>query len=487
MSSETTARGTVVLVLSKALFLVGSVLIHVFLGRYLGPRGYGQYGLAMSIVLWFEVVVNSAIPWAVSKVISERKTLARPVFFQGIGLQLAFSTVVLAVFLFLAPSLARVFGDDSIRILLWWVALDIPFFALLSVVLTYFNGLQRFGRQGLVSIGRILFKVLATVFLVLAGYDVVGALVANIIASLLALIAGLFLLRLDRPSSETVRLIDRVLSFGLPYTLFLLSAQLLLSIDLWSVKILIHDPAAAGFYTSAQTISRVPYFLFLGLTTALFPALSHSVSSGQEEASRAQVRQALRLQALVLLPVGAIVSASPEAVVKLFFGIDYQPAVAPLTLLFWGMILFTCFYNLAVILSVTGRPLTALGFSLACIGGDILLNWLLVPRMGMVGAALATALTSLAGAAILALLVTFRFGRVLSIQTLVKMAAAAGLIFGLSTLLPLEGFLLILKGGVLFAVYIGCMMALKEVHREDLNRLAALWPSSLRWPRREVW
>jgi len=487
MTSKTTARGTVLLVLSKALFLVGSVLIHVFLGRTLGPSGYGQYGLAMSILLWFEVVVNSAIPWAVSKVISERKTLARPVFLQGMGFQMAFSMVVLAVFVVLAPTLARIFGDSSIRVLLWWVALDIPFFALLSVVLTYFNGLQRFGRQGLVSISRILFKSLATVFLVLGGYEITGALVANIIASVLALATGLFLLRLPPKPPERVRLIDRVLSFGLPYTCFLLCAQLLLSIDLWSVKILVDDPAAAGFYTSAQTISRVPYFLFLGLTTALFPALSHSVSSGQEEASRKQVRQAMRLQALVLLPAGAIVSASPGAVVKLFFGIDFQPAVAPLTLLFWGMILFTCFYNLAVILSVTGRPLSALGFSLACIGGDVVLNWLLVPRMGLTGAALATALTSLAGTVILAALVTARFGGLLSVRTLLKLLAAAGLVFGLSALLDLEGILLVVEGVVLFGVYIGSMIALKEVHREDFDRLSALWPSSLRWPRREVW
>jgi len=487
MASETTARGTVLLVFSKALFLVGSVMIHVFLGRTLGPRGYGQYGLVMSILLWFEVVVNSAIPWAVSKVISERKILARPVFLQGFGLQLAFSTAVLAAFAVLAPALARVFGDGSIRVLLWWVALDIPFFALLSVVLTYFNGLQHFGRQGIVSISRILFKVLATIFLVLSGFNITGALVANIIASVLALMVGFFLLRLPPSPSERIRLIDRVLTFGLPYTLFLLSAQLLLSIDLWSVKILVDDPAAAGFYTSAQTISRVPYFLFLGLTTALFPALSHSVSSGQEAASRAQVRQAIRLQALILLPAGAVVSASPGAVVQLFFGIDFQPAVAPLTLLFWGMILFTCFYNLAVILSVTGRLTTALGFSLACIGGDVVLNWLLIPQMGLMGAALATALTSLVGTVVLAWLVTVRFGGVLSIRTLIKLVAAAGLIYGLSALLDLEGLLFILEGVVLFAIYIGSMVILKEVRREDFNRLAALWPSSLRWPRREVW
>jgi O-antigen/teichoic acid export membrane protein len=487
MASETTARGTIVLVLSKALFLVGSVLIHVFLGRYLGPEGYGQYGLVMSILLWFEVVVSSAVPWAVSKVISERKLLARHVFLQGIGIQLIFSMTVLAVFVLLTPTLARVFGDAAIRILLWWVALDIPFFALLSIVLTYYNGLQRFGRQGMVSISRILFKVLATILLVMGGYAIKGALVANIVASLLALITGLFLLRLPSPSTHRVRLVRRVLSFGVPYTLYLLSAQLLLSLDLWSVKILVDDPAAAGFYTSAQTISRVPYFLFLGLTTALFPALSHSVSSGQEEASRVQVRQAMRLQALILLPTGAIVCASPDAVVRLFFGADFQPAVGPLAVLIWGMILFTCYYNLAVILSVIGRPLAAVGFSLIFILGDGLLNWLLVPRMGTTGAALATLFTSVSGTVVLAVVVSRRFGTLLSRHTLFKLAVATGLVFWLSARMPWGGVLLILEGLVLLAIFMGIMVALREVQRKDFDRLKALWPSSLRWPRREVW
>jgi len=477
MAPATTARGTALLVFSKALFLAGSVVIHVFLGRSLGPGGYGLYGLAISILLWFEVVVNSAVPWAVSKVISEKKILARTVFRQGTFLQLGFSAAVLILFVVLSPFLARVFGDPAVKILLWWAALDIPFFALLSICLTYFNGLQQFGRQGIVSICRIFFKVAATMLLVTYGLSVRGALLGNILGSALALLVGLYLLNLPRPSEHRVRLIERVLSFGIPYTLFLLCAQLLLSVDLWSVKILLKQATITGFYTSAQTISRVPYFLFLGLTTALFPALSKSTSSNQSEVSRIQIGQAMRLLAIVLLPAGAIVSSAPGPIVRLFFGIHFSPAIFPLAVLIWGMILFTVYTTLAMILSVAGRPVAVLGYSLFLILVDVLLNAILVPRIGLLGAALATTITGLLGVIILGGAVFRKFRVLIGWPSVVKMVCAAVMLFGLSRLIPLQGALFVLKGVFLFALYLGCLVLLKEVDQEDFRRIRDLWPA----------
>jgi O-antigen/teichoic acid export membrane protein len=477
MSTETTARGTVLLVFSKALFLAGTVLIHVFLGRTLGPVGYGQYGLVMSILLWFEVVVSSTVPWAVSKVISEKKIPARSAFSQGVRLQLVISLSVLVLFVVLAPVLAYVFGDRTVKILLWWAALDIPFFALWSVFLTYFNGLQRFGRQGFISIIRIFFKVAATILFVLSGYSVRGALIANILGSVLAVLVGLFVLQLPPKSQDQFRLTDRVLSFGVPFTLFLLCTQLLLSVDLWSVKILMKETSATGFYTAVQTITRVPYFLFLGLSTALFPALSHSTSSGQVHVSRIQVRQAMRLLALVLLPLATIVASSSQQVINLLFSSQFNPAVVPLTILVWGMILFTMFYNMAVMVSVAGRPYVAVLFSGMLIVIDVLFNWLLVPSMGLMGAALATTLTGFLGVVILGFLVYRQFKVFIWSWSIIKMLAVAVLIFVLSVLAPFEGLLLVVKSIVLFALFQGCMVLIGEVGKEDYRRLRDLCPS----------
>jgi stage V sporulation protein B len=477
MASATTARGTILLSFAKAIFLAGSLIIHIFLGRTLGPADYGQYGLVMSILLWFEVIVNSAVPWAVAKVVSEERSSAARAFRQGMICQLVFSLFVLVLFLILSPAMARAFGDRAMKILLWWAAMDIPLFALLSVYLTYFNGLQQFGRQGLVTIGRIVFKVVATVALVLGGFSVQGALVANILASLLALLLGAVLLRRPPLSPEPVRLLDRVLDFGVPFTLFLLSAQLLMSVDLWLVKILVPEASAAGFYTSAQTVSRVPYFLFLGLSTALFPALSQSISSGRVDISRIQIRQAMRLMALVLLPAGAIVSSSSRAVVGLLFGANFSPAILSLSVLIWGMILYTVFYNLAVILSVAGRPVAALLYSLALAALGGLLCWMLVPVWGLAGAAAATTIVSLAGMVILGVLVQRQFGPLIEGRAMAKMVVVSAIIFGVSLLVPLGGVLFLFKSVVLFVLFVGGMVLVKEMGRGDLERLKALWPS----------
>jgi len=221
----------------------------------------------------------------------------------------------------------------------------------------------------------------------------------------------------------------------------------------------------------------VPYFLFLGLTAALFPALSQSTSSGQAEVSRVQIKQAIRLLALTLLPAGAIVSSAPRAVVGLFYGAHFSPAVLPLTVLTWGMILFTVFFTLAIILSVAGRPLAALLYSLVLILVDVILNGALVPRMELVGAALATTVTGLLGTAILGGLVFRQFKVLIRRQSLVKMILTAAVIFGLSALIPLEGPLFVLKCLFLFTLYVGCLVLLREVGQEDFRRIRSLWPT----------
>ena len=471
MSTETTARGTVLLILSKALFLIGTILIHVFLGRTLGPEGYGQYGLVMSILLWFEVVVSSMVPWAVSKIISEKKISARSAFDQGMRLQLVISIALLVIFVILAPTLASLFGDRTIKILLWWAALDIPFFALWSVLLSYFNGLQRFGRQGFISISRIFFKLMAIILIVLSGYSVKGALVGNILGSVLAVVAGLFVLRLAPKVQERFRLTDHVLSFGIPFTLYLFCTQLLLSVDLWSVKIFLKETSATGFYSAVQTITRVPYFLFLGLSTALFPALSHSTSSGQIHVSRIQVHQAMRLLVLVLLPSAAIVASSSKQIIDFLFSSQFEPAVAPLTILMWGMILFTIFYNMAVIVAVAGRPYTAVIYSGMLIVVDVVFNWLLISSLGLRGAAIATTLTGFLGVIIMGTIVYRQFKVFLWSWSIVKMLAVGILIFILSWLVPFEGFFLVVKCIVLFALFQSGMVLVGELGKEDYRRL----------------
>jgi hypothetical protein len=57
------------------------------------------------------------------------------------------------------------------------------------------------------------------------------------------------------------------------------------------------------------------------------------------------------------------------------------------------------------------------------------------------------------------------------------MILAAAFIFGLSALVPLEGSLFVLKSLILFSLYVGCLIVLREVGEEDFRRLRSLWPT----------
>ena len=115
-------------------------------------------------------------------------------------------------------------------------------------------------------------------------------------------------------------------------------------------------------------------------------------------------------------------------------------------------------------LGIAAVPLMALVVSPATAAGimlpplilmDVILNWLLVPRMGVPGAAVATCMTGFSGMAVMAVIVFRQFPAFIGGRSLLKMVFMAALLFWVSTLIPLQGFLFILKVNFFFALYLG--------------------------------
>ena len=142
-------RGFVFLVIGWAIWIIAGYFINIGLARYLGPEMYGIYGLVMSVLLWLEIFIITGVPYAVQKFVASDEKNAYSIlrtagFIQGtvIGFLLVFS-------FFAAPLLANLF-DDKRLILYFRVAfINILFFGIYYLYVSFQNGLRNFGRQSL--------------------------------------------------------------------------------------------------------------------------------------------------------------------------------------------------------------------------------------------------------------------------------------------------------------------------------------------------
>lgn len=154
--------------------------------------------------------------------------------------------------------------------------------------------------------------------------------------------------------------------------------------------------AEVGYLYVAITLAELIWFISVAAETVLYPQVAH-MPEGEAAALTARVcRQILALS--FLSGVGLALLASPA--VLLYGGRAFLPAVTPLRLLLPGIVALTISKALSALWIREGwfLMLTLLAGGTGLL--SVALNALLIPRLGTVGAALATTLPYLLNAGV---------------------------------------------------------------------------------------
>ena len=144
-----------------------------------------------------------------------------------------------------------------------------------------------------------------------------------------------------------------------------------------------------GFYSAAQRPIQLLLALPAVISASILPSLSRFANQNQEKFKQV-MEQALAITMLIAFPLMAGGMALAQQLIPLVYGTDYIGAIAPFQLLA-ASILIT-FPTLLIYHAIIANNLQK-KFILQMATGAIMniaLNWWLIPREGVVGAALAT-------------------------------------------------------------------------------------------------
>ena len=217
-----------------------------------------------------------------------------------------------------------------------------------------------------------------------------------------------------------------------PYDYLIVSQTLALSLDLWMVKALL--PAAqAGYYRGASLIAQVPFALSSGLVWGLFAAYSDARRRGDVERQRHYVSQSVRLLvAAASLWVALVVPTARALLITIGFPAAYGAGAPVLVLLTTGTAIGMVAVAVGPTLLLEGRGRAVLGTAIGLVAVEAVAAYLLIPRMGAKGAALAAGgAFAIAGvAALIALRERLAFPLASTLLRLVVPAAVVGLAAG---------------------------------------------------------
>lgn len=368
-------------------------LAYTQLFRYLGPTQSGQFQFVLSYVTLFGVMVDFGIQQYIIKKISENRDRAKEYFHQFLAVEVLLAAVVFGAMIGIAywngyePVVIKAIIVAGFGVALH--GLTYPFLA----VITAFYDLKKAALLNFISSAINTAIIFITIWV---GGSIVMLTSQQVIYAFLALIMYYRYVQphIGRPevikgiSAFRFSLVKKVLVAAFPFALLVGFSTIYNRIDIVLVTKLL-GYTQTGLYTAAYKFFDLLGFFPAVVSHALYPVFASLMSQGQVAAVRETLERYLRFMAAVALPMatGGMILAKP--IILLLAGEEFADASSVLAVLVWApAILFVyVLVNALVISQLTKLATFITGINVVV---NIIGNLILLPRYGIMGAAIMT-------------------------------------------------------------------------------------------------
>ena len=431
--STSASRGAIVMVAGRGLFFVFGYLVVVLLAREMGPVAYGAYGVIMSVLVWLEQSARHTVPAAAAKLVAETPNQAGAIGSAALALNFILHAVMFVAFWLIAPWLETWFAIENGTYLFRLAAVDLPLFGIYVALQGIYQGQRRFHRIVVAELGYAFVKLVGVIVIVRMGISIEKALIVNIAASAGG-IAVLFTWSVFTRREQWHVHTRAIAAIAAPVAVYSVTTMLASSLDIWVLDVQTSAAASAtlGIYIAALNVARVPSLALAALSQVLLPSVARAAADNDDALVRHYVNQALRFCLILYLPICLVLFASPERLMQLIYSSTFSGGAGMLVILVIAQGFMGGSVDLCVGAHCRGQGavlgvLTVLTIVFAC----PIMVWLVNVASG-IGAAIATGLVALANTATYSWQLRRRFGAVVRLRNLGRIAAAGLIMFAVS-------------------------------------------------------
>jgi len=364
------------------------------IARTLGPEGQGRYALAVFLPTVIVLLTNLGVPTANAYFLGRGDVLARAALTTSIRLWVVMSVAGIvagaAVIQFAADRWFPGVGRE-----LLWIALGAYPVALLHAYLvSLLQGLQDFNRYNVAMLSQpVSALVLTAAALIALKWGIEGALAAYVFAWVFASVVAWWVLTplLRRSGSRETTGIDKYARRCIGYGW---KAQVAINMAFLSYRastLLINyfmSPAATGVYVIAVAIAEKIWLLSQAASQVLLPRLSEL--HDDEERRRRLTPLATKIVFVMSAAIATVLFAVSRPLIVGIFGAEFEAAVLALRWLLPGVVALAVARGVSIDLAARGRVDLNLYVAITVLAANVGGSVLLIPRLGINGAAIAT-------------------------------------------------------------------------------------------------
>jgi O-antigen/teichoic acid export membrane protein len=276
--------------------------------------------------------------------------------------------------------------------LAWLVALGIPLAVGFAYSMALFTGTEQFASRSTAALSRQL-ATIAFFFLALlvVGRNASAALLGMVGGFLFASCASVCLFRKELSGfwrlEAAAHNLKPMLSYGLRGQIGNLAAFFTYRLDVFVINFFL-PLAELGYYVLGVTVSEALWQIPAAVASALFPRTARTSAETATEFTCLAMRQVF----LVTLVCGILLAVLCPVLIPLVFGARFQPSVAIILWLLPGTIALSVAKVACSDLAGRGKNGYSSVFSMVCLVLTVALDWWLIPKKGITGAAIASSL-----------------------------------------------------------------------------------------------
>lgn len=417
---------------TKTISFALGLLTTLLVARILGPEGRGVYYLAVLVPTTLITLGQFGLPSALvffagrgAPVTELRRASVRmvaPLSIVGVGLALFFEGPIRSAFL---PGVT----DFQYRLTL----VAVPFLFIAMFASAILLGKQRIGTVNLLSLGGTVGSLIMLAALVWgARLGVDGAVIAYVVVGTAgSLAAAAVVLTMVDHGTGYATSVSGLIGYGVRIVPGTIATFLGYRADAFLIGALLASPVAVGLYSLAVGFSELLFYVPDSIAMAFFPRIAASGRSQADAFAPLVARQT------VLLTVVAAIFMIPVASTVIIVLLPaFSGSIPALIVITPGIVALSISKVLSGYVSGLGKPLPVGAIAVVSVTVNIVANLILIPRVGIVGAATAS-LLSYSVNAILMVALSSRLARVSPWALVVPRPSDAVALVGLARILIL--------------------------------------------------
>ncbi|MBU1849260.1 MAG: flippase [Nanoarchaeota archaeon] len=396
-------RGTSIIFINSLFATVFSYLLRLLLARRLSVEQFGLFYSVFTFLTFFLFFRSFGLGSAMVKFISEfnaknQNDKLKTVITSSFIFQLLFTVIFMIVFFFCANWLSvNYFKNVAAAPILKFLTFYILFSMLFIFLSNLFIGFQKIRIYSFISPVKNLLILLITFIFINLGFEEFSPVIGYVFSALfLFLVFLLFGIKLFNYSKYKIKYFSKTTKnlffFGLPVLLTSIGGSVIGQIDT-IILTYFKTMYEVGIYNVVLPSANIFLFLTGSLSAVLFPMASELWAKKENKKLSEGLRLLYKYSFVILIPLIFSIIGFSGLFLKIFFGKEYMVGSFALQILLVGVVFYVVAQINTSILAGIGMPKVATKIIIFAAIFNLILNIILIPPFGIVGAAIATTIS----------------------------------------------------------------------------------------------